>query len=117
MIRRPPRSTLTDTLVPYTALFRSRLAAVLAWIDRRALDRLGHIADPHLLEPRVGLHHRNDGQYLRHAREAVDEIILAAEDHRGPDDGCDWKGRQQPRLALALGPAIVGAGSRIGPDD
>src|SRR3546814_3412338 len=24
MIRRPPRSTLTDTLVPYTTLFRSR---------------------------------------------------------------------------------------------
>src|SRR3546814_14395069 len=25
MIRRPPRSTLTDTLFPYTALFRSQL--------------------------------------------------------------------------------------------
>src|SRR3546814_6856862 len=28
MIRRPPRSTRTDTLFPYTTLFRSRLAAV-----------------------------------------------------------------------------------------
>src|SRR3546814_10543715 len=27
MIRRPPRSTRTDTLFPYTALFRSELAA------------------------------------------------------------------------------------------
>src|SRR3546814_13285247 len=27
MIRRPPRSTRTDTLVPYTTRFRSRLAA------------------------------------------------------------------------------------------
>src|SRR3546814_10064064 len=27
MIRRPPRSTLTDTLFPYTTLFRSRLEA------------------------------------------------------------------------------------------
>src|SRR3546814_3555521 len=26
MIRRPPRSTRTDTLFPYTTLFRSRLA-------------------------------------------------------------------------------------------
>src|SRR3546814_3422687 len=26
MIRRPPRSTLTDTLFPYTTLFRSRMA-------------------------------------------------------------------------------------------
>src|SRR3546814_2366459 len=27
MIRRPPRSTRTDTLVPYTTLFRSRIPA------------------------------------------------------------------------------------------
>src|SRR3546814_5520042 len=29
MIRRPPRSTRTDTLVPYTTLFRSNLQALL----------------------------------------------------------------------------------------
>src|SRR3546814_4949633 len=29
MIRRPPRSTRTDTLFPYTTLFRSRLPAPL----------------------------------------------------------------------------------------
>src|SRR3546814_12712431 len=29
MIRRPPRSTRTDTLFPYTTLFRSRLGRVL----------------------------------------------------------------------------------------
>src|SRR3546814_6117157 len=28
MLRRPPRSTRTDTLFPYTTLFRSRLIAV-----------------------------------------------------------------------------------------
>src|SRR3546814_9781605 len=28
MIRRPPRSTLTDTLVPYTTLFRSSKSSV-----------------------------------------------------------------------------------------
>src|SRR3546814_19632859 len=28
MIRRPPRSTRTDTLFPYTTLFRSELAAL-----------------------------------------------------------------------------------------
>src|SRR3546814_18150090 len=28
MIRRPPRSTRTDTLFPYTTLFRSRLASM-----------------------------------------------------------------------------------------
>src|SRR3546814_13146628 len=30
MIRRPPRSTRTDTLFPYTTLFRSRLATNLS---------------------------------------------------------------------------------------
>src|SRR3546814_4018927 len=52
MIRRPPRSTLTDTLFPYTTLFRSsvllvggisdqfgkfiRLDTGMAWLSRRA---------------------------------------------------------------------------------
>src|SRR3546814_1828275 len=38
MIRRPPRSTRTDTLFPYTTLFRSLLGAVAGyaggWIER-----------------------------------------------------------------------------------
>src|SRR3546814_15986244 len=36
MIRRPPRSTRTDTLFPYTTLFRSRLLPLLHNILRRA---------------------------------------------------------------------------------
>src|SRR3546814_9386744 len=31
MLRRPPRSTRTDTLFPYTTLFRSPLASTRAW--------------------------------------------------------------------------------------
>src|SRR3546814_12050055 len=31
MIRRPPRSTRTDTLFPYTTLFRSALSTCAAW--------------------------------------------------------------------------------------
>src|SRR3546814_18395811 len=38
MIRRPPRSTRTDTLCPYTTLFRSRF-----------LDRIGDCDDPRRL--------------------------------------------------------------------
>src|SRR3546814_12565250 len=33
MIRRPPRSTRTDTLFPYTTLFRSELAGVRATVE------------------------------------------------------------------------------------
>src|SRR3546814_984786 len=40
MIRRPPRSTRTDTLVPYTTLFRSRAAsATMPWGGAMALTR------------------------------------------------------------------------------
>src|SRR3546814_10849826 len=40
MIRRPPRSTRTDTLFPYTTLFRSRYEEALQLIDR------ARVADP-----------------------------------------------------------------------
>src|SRR3546814_6985318 len=36
MIRRPPRSTLTDTLLPYTTLFRS------AWPDTEILPSIAY---------------------------------------------------------------------------
>src|SRR3546814_20307721 len=42
MIRRPPRSTRTDTLVPYTTLFRS-LAAVEAFLHRDEHRHLGAV--------------------------------------------------------------------------
>src|SRR3546814_21027143 len=45
MIRRPPRSTRTDTLFPYTTLFRSVEA-----------DRIGHRQNPHLAEPAAAFH-------------------------------------------------------------
>src|SRR3546814_16205328 len=40
MIRRPPRSTRTDTLFPCTTLFRSELAVVVIEPERLALTRL-----------------------------------------------------------------------------
>src|SRR3546814_898102 len=40
MIRRPPRSTRTDTLFPYTTLFRSPLSTILDHIRRRRGRRL-----------------------------------------------------------------------------
>src|SRR3546814_20706873 len=41
MIRRPPRSTRTDTLFPYTTLFRSRGNAEALEMAGRAAFRLG----------------------------------------------------------------------------
>src|SRR3546814_7889386 len=39
MIRRPPRSTLTDTLFPYTTLFRSEAVLVGARVNRQRVDQ------------------------------------------------------------------------------
>src|SRR3546814_20210731 len=52
MIRRPPRSTRTDTLFPYTTLFRSRAQlalkrAVLIGIDDGVL-RIAAAIEPHV---------------------------------------------------------------------
>src|SRR3546814_2790330 len=41
MIRRPPRSTRTDTLFPYTTLFRSWATALALLLLARALWRRG----------------------------------------------------------------------------
>src|SRR3546814_5160584 len=39
MIRRPPRSTRTDTLFPYTTLFRSLLEIFMDMADHRLASR------------------------------------------------------------------------------
>src|SRR3546814_11310777 len=53
MIRRPPRSTRTDTLFPYTTLFRSKLPdmAPLRPIQIGSIT----IADPVILAPMTGV--------------------------------------------------------------
>src|SRR3546814_20504389 len=60
MIRRPPRSTRTDTLFPYTTLFRSpRAGTRIAELERRARDRAAaQIASEHV-ERRPPLERRN----------------------------------------------------------
>src|SRR3546814_10292345 len=73
MIRRPPRSTRTDTLFPYTTLFRSRL------------DALGEVtAHDHRVGPQVadqvgGEVGREGGQERagRDRQRRVDHIVLA----------------------------------------
>src|SRR3546814_13267427 len=70
MIRRPPRSTRTDTLFPYTTLFRSLAHACHR--DRRLHARL----DADLLERRLHrerIHHRCEHPHVI-ARRAVDSL-------------------------------------------
>src|SRR3546814_19680175 len=51
MIRRPPRSTRTDTLFPYTTLFRSELDALRQRQRFGVVDGVGLSAHVHL--PRI----------------------------------------------------------------
>src|SRR3546814_13646520 len=63
MIRRPPRSTRTDTLFPYTTLFRS----VLYVLD----------------EPSIGLHQRDNERLLetlRRLRDLGNSVIVVEHD-------------------------------------
>src|SRR3546814_6706504 len=72
MIRRPPRSTRTDTLFPYTTLFRS---------DRPEHDRRQHAGDDQALVQRAhdilafakaneeGADHRGDDRSEEHTSE------------------------------------------------
>src|SRR3546814_3122934 len=102
MIRRPPRSTRTDTLFPYTTLFRSHRAVDDAAHPRRPrllvrvrLDALRPgalpVREPGVVrEPLPGrLHrrvHRPDPRLVLHAPRAVDRAVRppVVQDVRGP---------------------------------
>src|SRR3546814_17721198 len=51
MIRRQPRSTRTDTLFPYTTLFRSHIAVARQLVVARVRIRIVGIASRHAVEP------------------------------------------------------------------
>src|SRR3546814_12692985 len=71
MIRRPPRSTRTDTLFPYTTLFRSR---------RRVRDHRGEIR----LRRDLAVDQRF-ARELAHGRALLDELDLEPEQYAGFD--------------------------------
>src|SRR3546814_6000668 len=86
MIRRPPRSTRTDTLFPYTTLFRSpaavaALAVALAWVagGQAVLGRIDPaLAFPLLMMPMLllaGWQRREDVPARRRAAAAL--LLLA----------------------------------------
>src|SRR3546814_1754175 len=88
MIRRPPRSTRTYTLFPYTTLFRSlqvaflrvrtQPAAGVARLPHQVLERTGQAAGVRLVGMDLlghGLHHR--------LSQAVARLVAAAEDPVG----------------------------------
>src|SRR3546814_4077497 len=83
MIRRPPRSTRTDTLFPYTTLFRSR------WGDLRQVRRLRSARSQHrraMHALAVDEHQRLIGRQATQSRRAheggaVEIAWLRSEEH------------------------------------
>src|SRR3546814_18418580 len=121
MIRRPPRSTRTDTLFPYTTLFRSGLGQDVALlhpaepVDRRAVE-------PHALVEGALQLGRRDGEGLeltQHVGEPEpdesdpplldgpqDVVTLALHDRMMTGRG--------PGANSAIGAVHRSAGSRVG---
>src|SRR3546814_17327740 len=85
MIRRPPRSTRTDTLFPYTTLFRSqRAGAVREPAACKAFPRACRCVRPasgNRAGDRSGHHSRTDGRRLFRA------AARAQENRQGPARG------------------------------
>src|SRR3546814_13173512 len=85
MIRRPPRSTRTDTLFPYTTLFRSQLPGIRA--QGTKLVMLAGIVVETAADPTdvTGMRETRQRHVDRAARTEVDELL----------------GRNHPATALA----------------
>src|SRR5213082_3868748 len=101
MIRRPPRSTLCQTLFPYTTLFRS-LAGECDDGERRQRDgeagaRFGR-KDESQAEPGEPGHDHQPHRAEQHRRRGAGERRLAASRARGADDaaGPGEEGAEHP---------------------
>src|SRR3546814_3018306 len=82
MIRRPPRSTRTDTLFPYTTLFRSpawrarrhrRAHGALHWRDRRSEEHTSELQSLMRLSYAVSCLHNT--KVLYHSRKAGAAVV------------------------------------------
>src|SRR3546814_4894145 len=80
MIRRPPRSTRTDTLFPYTTLFRSCLASTSMGLHHKLCHTLGGALNlPHAETHTIVLPHAI-AYNAPNVRDAV-EAIKRSEEH------------------------------------
>src|SRR3546814_12450764 len=92
MIRRPPRSTRTDTLFPYTTLFRSQAARGVA-SEQGALWTSLHLDTAHVIEFRQGGNGRGHVDIVRIQRDRgfirkAEIVQLYATDCHAGNDGC-----------------------------
>src|SRR3546814_10446428 len=112
MIRRPPRSTRTDTLFPYTTLFRSQWRAHgHRTLERRGVDRpanpahgatpaqepAGYLRQRPVLEPRTGFFRRSQTMNVPFRFYA---FVLTLAATTSSLLGCASQGKPPPTLSL-----------------
>src|SRR3546814_4018857 len=85
MIRRPPRSTRTDTLFPYTTLFRSQTRA----------DRAPGRGDQRAQEKRGAMANRVHAQFLACAQAQGHELVERGRDGVKASGRCDGRRRRR----------------------
>src|SRR3546814_6099908 len=110
MIRRPPRSTRTDTLFPYTTLFRSPVplgahAAVRQYLRHRVLRGGRHFAFVRGAERADIVHRMEIADVLERVGDRFDEVVFADDHgiHVQPfalfgDSGASLEDRKSTRL-------------------
>src|SRR3546814_16040937 len=127
MIRRPPRSTRTDTLFPYTTLFRSHrplelVHEVVAGRDRNAADRRAGDDEAEGMDRVARVGRQDDVAGAGDGLGEVGQPLLGAE----PDEGlahrvqlaADGRRVRSAERAARAGAAARGpgaGGARIGP--
>src|SRR3546814_5840981 len=82
MIRRPPRTTRTDTLFPYTTLFRSEKLDREEDLRHREIPR--HVAQHDVVAGEPGHRHDHDQIADIGAQGRQDRQVAARDDHQHP---------------------------------
>src|SRR3546814_9675535 len=110
MLRRPPRSTGTDTLFPCTRLFRSAAAAAAGVESLVHISAIGASADS------ASAYARSKAEGEAAIRAAFPEaVILRPSVVFGPEDGLFNRFAEMARFSPAL-PLLVGGRTRFQPE-
>src|SRR3546814_1598922 len=84
MIRRPPRSTRTDTLFPYTTLFRSeqfRSETDRECKDPNARPAANEVVSHFVHEDQKGQHQQEGNDVTGHELQGIKQICHRSEEH------------------------------------
>src|SRR3546814_17098269 len=79
MIRRPPRSTRTDTLFPYTTLFRSKSLHAAQELRQSGVRIIFDLCDNHFHNPMKKLKRQEKADRLRQFIEMADKVVVSTE--------------------------------------